>query len=614
MAVACTSPPRTTAIIETSAPAGQRSSSQTGPGRAKVIGERGQGSLPADSEGENSKLTGKIVSGLYVSEITSVDSGKAKIFARKHESLVLYFDRQEDRLTVTDIDDNTIIEAVQQGEVIHFNLLPGSGKGSMQISGRWFIEDDGARLEGTWRDEESHQGGEWNLRRRDNSGVELYTTRTGFNRPFRIGESEELFDLIFSPPNTRNVVFYVHGRSGDFETEFDPSMIPYTEASSNTRFVIIHWLSWSKSRIRPYWQARDSSRGLSDFLFAFDEYKRRKPGYTSGRNITLLAHSMGNIPLKVFVEEIYRPGALQEGLLGSVILSGADVPVVGHRNWVEKIDFSNRINIIQNRGDLVLSLSDLIDADTPGGYSPKLGRGFGAETYTHFNDLAKNASYLDVTRATGIGHRAFNMSSYAGDENATRLFSLLLNGQGFEVQDPAIGLYRNTDLSPVFYFFGSRGPLDETPVEATESRAELIAGYIESRANQIYSEEDRRPDRVKRNTGENDFIRSGDWKPARGEWRTTWGTTNASLKIIDDTRVTYDYRNGRIFFYSIDEHGRWDGYWVEDKGGRGCGNVLKDGSKYWGRVSFRFNPEYTRFEGTWDYCGVGKKTHWEGVR
>jgi len=562
----------------------------------------------------NNLVNGKNLTGTYIADFSSRPPLRMK------QKLILNLNQHGNLITASDSENTLRLSGELKGDVIDFEIRDSIGASVNQhpTFGQWAILNEGNRLEGNLRGKGGPYDLTWNLRRIDNHGVELYTIETGLNRSFIISESEKIFDRIFSPTNNQNVVFLIHGRGKDFEEEFDSSMIPYTEMSSNTRFIIISWLSWGEARIRPYQHAANAAPGLYDFLLAFNEYKSRKPDTVGDRNITLLAHSMGNIPLKILLEELYAKQVLQRGLLSSVILSSADVPIAGHREWVEKIDFADKIHIIQNQRDLILSLSALIDKDTPGGEGPKLGRGFDSTTYTHIEDLANNAHYLDVTRSASIDHRTFNMSSYPMDANATRLFKLLLNGQGIDHPDPSIGLYQKPDLSPVFYFYSSKSLGEKSLVETEKDQAERMTRYIELRANQFYSEDQRRPEVVQLNTSENVYRRTGDWRPAKGEWQTIWrvrsGTEKARLKIIDDTRVAYDYKNGRMFFHSIDKQGKWDGYWVEDSGSTPCANGLKDGSRHWGKIMFQFNDNYTSFEGKWDYCGQGKKSYWNGYR
>jgi hypothetical protein len=106
---------------------------------------------------------------------------------------------------------------------------------------------------------------------------------------------------------------------------------------------------------------------------------------------------------------------------------------------------------------------------------------------------------------------------------------------------------------------------------------------------------------------------------AMGEWSSRAQTgaggctlTTLQLTFVDETKATFpSYANGRILFYAIDDQRKWEGYWVQD--GDGCANK-KDGSTYWGAVTFQFNDTYTKWKGEYDECGVGRKFPWNGVR
>lgn len=91
-----------------------------------------------------------------------------------------------------------------------------------------------------------------------------------------------------------------------------------------------------------------------------------------------------------------------------------------------------------------------------------------------------------------------------------------------------------------------------------------------------------------------------------GKWIT------AKTEIFDSKKARYTTDNGRIFFYKIDDQGRWEGHWVED-GYEKCWEK-KHGSYAWGVQIFQFNGAYTEYEGTWDYCGKGKKYLEKGKR
>jgi len=105
---------------------------------------------------------------------------------------------------------------------------------------------------------------------------------------------------------------------------------------------------------------------------------------------------------------------------------------------------------------------------------------------------------------------------------------------------------------------------------------------------------------------------------AIGEWSWRFEGPNVvetgQMTIVDETKATYPYRNGRILFYAIDDQRKWEGYWVESwESYYDCADK-KDGSGSWGTVIFQFNDTYTKWKGEWDYCGGSYKYTWDGFR
>jgi len=106
---------------------------------------------------------------------------------------------------------------------------------------------------------------------------------------------------------------------------------------------------------------------------------------------------------------------------------------------------------------------------------------------------------------------------------------------------------------------------------------------------------------------------------AQGEWTFEFKTmTNKSrstrMKIIDETKANYEFNGGRIFFYAVDDQGKWEGYWVEDEAPDISCTEKKDGSNVWGVSTLQFNETYSSFTGEWDVCGKGTKYPQSGFR
>jgi len=72
-----------------------------------------------------------------------------------------------------------------------------------------------------------------------------------------------------------------------------------------------------------------------------------------------------------------------------------------------------------------------------------------------------------------------------------------------------------------------------------------------------------------------------------------------------------DAGGGKYFgFYNQADYGRlllqrngYDvtGYWIENSSNHPCASE-RDGSRYWGRIKWKFDGGFNTFSGTWSYC------------
>ncbi|MBT5220315.1 MAG: hypothetical protein HOM16_12660 [Woeseia sp.] len=107
-----------------------------------------------------------------------------------------------------------------------------------------------------------------------------------------------------------------------------------------------------------------------------------------------------------------------------------------------------------------------------------------------------------------------------------------------------------------------------------------------------------------------------------GVWKTSYGDVYFPKYTSNDVRGAYwsypesngKADNGRILG-SIDGD-KLVGYWVEDSGESPC-ETEKDGSLFWGRVSFKANEDFSVISGGWGGCDNepdGGDAGWVGTR
>lgn len=138
--------------------------------------------------------------------------------------------------------------------------------------------------------------------------------------------------------------------------------------------------------------------------------------------INLLCHSMGNYVLKYAT--VPSDAAMVKPIFDNVCLVAADANNKDHHRWVEKIEARSNVYIVINENDSALKWSRVKPGEEQ---LARLGH------YLKGLD-AKNASYIDVTHADGVGdeHSYFKDEAVEGNAVLKRLFSDLFEGRKAE--------------------------------------------------------------------------------------------------------------------------------------------------------------------------------------
>lgn len=234
-------------------------------------------------------------------------------------------------------------------------------------------------------------------------------------------------DVTFKYLPHKDLVIYTEGmgktlplnlkRSAAMTTQYDlnvlmfdyPSIHPDKSIFSNFYFA--------------YNQAKEAYRSFNELLAQFIAYHQDNIMYFQGINTTLFFHSMGNQVLKQSVvhnDDVFR----HKHLFNNVVLNAACVPRWHHVEWIEGIQFADRIYVHFNKQDKQLNGASIITLDKMLGVNPG-------------KDHAENAIYIDFNEL--VGKRHSNFLDIAGRENieeeAQQYYFSVLHGHAPQVED-----------------------------------------------------------------------------------------------------------------------------------------------------------------------------------
>jgi len=134
--------------------------------------------------------------------------------------------------------------------------------------------------------------------------------------------------------------------------------------------------------------------------------------------LNLLCHSMGNYLLKYALQ----PGdsSLAQLVFDNVALVAADANNTDHARWLERVQVRNRVYVVINENDSALKWS-----------RRKPGKEQSARLGHYLKELlAGNATYLNVTRAKGVGkeHSYFKGKPVRSNTRLAKLFTNIFEG------------------------------------------------------------------------------------------------------------------------------------------------------------------------------------------
>lgn len=172
-----------------------------------------------------------------------------------------------------------------------------------------------------------------------------------------------------------------------------PSIHPEISIFGNFKFAYSH--------------AESSWVSFQTFLHDVADMKKEFSDGVKSKAFTLMHHSMGNLMLKEMMMQD-EVGIAEPGLFDNLVINAACVPQEGHKEWVEKIEFAERIFINYNKQDKQLNGAMILTFKKMLGARPGNPLAENA-TYVDFNPLVKSrhSNFLNITGREDIPPQAF---------------------------------------------------------------------------------------------------------------------------------------------------------------------------------------------------------------
>ncbi len=163
---------------------------------------------------------------------------------------------------------------------------------------------------------------------------------------------------------------------------------------------------------------QDANERFADDAETRDEFLARTINQQCPFRVSLMLHSMGNYLFKQLLKSTLYSG--DELIFDNVVLVAADTNNRGHKSWIDRVEFRNRMYVTINENDSALRLSRMKSGSEQ---KARLGH------YPYELD-SRRTVYVDVTESKHVGD---SHAYFEGDalQNASvkDFFKAALNGE-----------------------------------------------------------------------------------------------------------------------------------------------------------------------------------------
>jgi esterase/lipase superfamily enzyme len=192
---------------------------------------------------------------------------------------------------------------------------------------------------------------------------------------------------------TSDWLLFVHGDSKTYNKSVQRGL--EIQKFHNINVIVFSWpsknpdLNGLKNLHNSQVNVLKSKKHFNELLAFIASFRKLNTSFNENANLSMLLHSLGNLYLENLVKESTNERILNP-IFENVIINSAAVNQKMHQEWVEKIDFQNRIYITNNKSDFNLKGAHIFT---------KNGNQLGEKAKS---PTAKNANYVQFSKAVGF--------------------------------------------------------------------------------------------------------------------------------------------------------------------------------------------------------------------
>jgi hypothetical protein len=246
----------------------------------------------------------------------------------------------------------------------------------------------------------------------DPEGKLRYVVASCNSNQWTLQVKESFEEAIKSSRGGKDFLFFVHGDGQTLPNVLDRCI--RIDRLYSVNVIAFDWPSKvpDYSRTRNFYNSRkNAEQSVPDFaesLLKFRNYRALQENRSDTIHASLFVHSLGNHILRKYMETSFD-STLKGSLFDNIILNAPAVSQKGHNEWIERLNFQQRIYITSNQKDRTLYGAHLIT------FSRLLGEKLG-------KPLAGNAHYINFKNLVGKRHNYYLELTLLKDQPGIRFF------------------------------------------------------------------------------------------------------------------------------------------------------------------------------------------------